>query len=257
MKDFQFLDYHTEYSCKGTFTKVMRREYCFSYIFNKTSNKKVSEEYTIILYKGTDFARKAHKDNACLFTKQQVRNHLKQAQGIYPFNYRIRELTTWKQGYTVFKVDLKLTDVPGTFHKYLLSWLRYMYEYPYNVILYDAYKLKRESCFRFTSISDLFNLVLCCYNEWPREIHQIAKNQISKAMRKSAIREKLKNVKTLNSVYDILREKDAAEQIPDHDGELDTYDLEYWDSDDIFERKRKPVYMNTYMNTYKKIKNKK
>lgn len=252
MKDFQFLDYHTEYSCKGEFEKKMNVEACFSFVFNRTSERNVSEVYEVILYKGTDFSRERHNANSCLFTKKQIRNHLKQAQGIYPFDFYIREVPNWIDGYSVFKVRLKLTNVLGTFHKYLLTWLRYMYEYPYNVILYDAYKLKQDSCFRFTSMSDLFNLVLSCFSEDPRDIHQIARNQVSKAMRKKDIREKLQNIGILNNVYDELKEKVNDNQIPREDGDLTTTDFEFWESDDIFERRRKPVYMNVYKEVIKK-----
>ena len=167
MRDFQFLCYHTEYSCKGAIGKKMGVSACFSRVFNAIDGENISEDYEIILYKGTKLAKEKNKSNSCLFTKKQISNHLKQAQRIYPFNFRITEVTNWGDGYNVFKVHLKLIQAPGTFHKYLLTWLRYMYEYPYNVILYDAYKLKKDPCFRFTSISDLFNLVLGCFSESP------------------------------------------------------------------------------------------
>lgn len=252
MNDFQFLDYHTEYSCKGTFEKKMSVEACFSFVFRRTGEENVSEEYEVILYKGTDFSRATHNSNSCLFTKKQIRNHLRQAQGIYPFDFYITEAPDWGNGYNVFKVRLKLTNVPGTFHKYLLTWLRYTYEYPYNVILYDAYKLKKDPCFRFTSMSDLFNLVLSCFSEDLRDIHQIARNQVSKPMLKRDIREKLQNIQTLNNVYARLKSKGGKNQIPDKDGDFTTSDFEFWESDNIFERRRKPIYMNVYKEIIKK-----
>ena len=252
MKDFQFLDYHTEYSCKGTLEKEMDVEACFSFVFNQIDEGNVSEEYEVILYKGTAFSREHHNSNSCLFTKKQIRNHLKQAQGIYPFDFYITEAAKWRGGYNVFKIHLKLTNVPGMFHKYLLTWLRYMYEYPYNVILYDAYKLKKDPCFRFTSMSDLFNLVLSCFNENPAAIHQIAGNQVNKTMLKRDIREKLQNIQILNNIYVKLKNKVKINQIPNEDGDLTTTDFEFWESDDIFERRRKPVYMNVYKEIIKK-----
>ena len=227
-------------------------EACFSFVFNQIDEENVSEEYEVILYKGTAFSREHHNSNSCLFTKKQIRNHLKQAQGIYPFDFYITEAAKWRGGYNVFKIHLKLTNVPGTFHKYLLTWLRYMYEYPYNVILYDAYKLKKDPCFRFTSMSDLFNLVLSCFNENPADIHQIARNQVSKTMLKRDIREKLQNIQILNDVYVKLKNKVKINQIPNGDGNLTTTDFEFWESDDIFERRRKPVYMNVYKEIIKK-----
>lgn len=252
MKDFDFLDYHTEYSCKGTFAKKMGAEACFSFVFRNINRKNVSEEYEVILYKGTDLSRKNHDSNSCLFTKKQIRNHLRQAQGIYPFNFRITEIDNWSNGYNVFKVHLKLTKVPGTFHKYLLSWLRYMYEYPYNVILYDAYKLKKDPCFRFTSISDLFNLVLSCFPHETKDVHQIAMTQVNKPMRKINIRIKLRYIEKLNNVYTKLMRKDWDKTILDKYRNLTTTDLEFWEDNDIFENERKPVYMKFYKEIIKK-----
>lgn len=246
MKDFQLLDYHTEYSCKGSFEKKMSREYCFSFAFNEVEIDPISEEYTIILYKGTDFSKQKHRSNACIFSKQQIRNHLKQAQSIYPFKYRVTEIKNWK-GRNVFKVHLVLTDIPGTFHKYILTWVRYMYEYPYNVILYDAYKLKKERCFCYSSISNLFNLVLGCYYTNPRQIHQITKNEISKRMTKQEIREKIQNVVELNDIYIQLKGKEQI--IPEAVLGKTITDIEYWEDQEIFDTYRKPVYMKVYKET--------
>ena len=121
MNDFQFLDYHTEYSCKGTLEKEMDVEACFSFVFNQIDEGNVSEEYEVILYKGTAFSREHHNSNSCLFTKKQIRNHLKQAQGIYPFDFYITEAAKWRGGYNVFKSHLKLNNVTGMLHKYLLN----------------------------------------------------------------------------------------------------------------------------------------
>lgn len=247
MKDFQFLDYHTEYSCKGDFAKPMKQEYCFSFVFSNTNKDSVSEEYVIILYKGIGFCKKKHKANACLFTKQQIRNHLKQAQGIYPFRYRVTEVPNWKFRGAVFQVHLTLKDVPGTFHKYILTWLRYMYEYPYNVLLCDAYKLKKEKCFRYSSISNLFNLVLGSFCKNPRLIHQIAKNEISKKMSKKELQIKLKNVYELNEIYTGLRKKKPM--IPKEVLGTTVSDIEYWENNEIFDTYRKPIYMKVYKET--------
>jgi hypothetical protein len=247
MKDFQYLDYHTEYSCKGDFEKQMKREYCFSLAFNKTNRDSVSEEYIIILYKGIEFCKKTHNSNACLFTKQQIRNHLKQAQEIYPFKYRVTEISNWKNRGTVFRVHLTLKDVPGTFHKYILTWLRYMYEYPYNVLLCDAYKLKTEKCFRYSSISNLFNLVLGSYCRNPRSIHQITENNISKKMSKKELQVKLKNVRELNDIY--LKLGDKKSTIPGEALGKTISDIEYWKNNEIFNTYRKPVYMKVYKET--------
>ena len=65
-------------------------------------------------------------------------------------------------------------------------------------------------------------------------------------------REKLQNIQILNDVYVKLKNKVKINQIPNEDGDLTTTDFEFWESDDIFERRRKPVYMNVYKEIIKK-----
>ena len=96
------------------------------------------------------------------------------------------------------------------------------------------------------------DFTLDTFKENPRDIHQIAKNQISKTMLKRDIREKLQNIIMLNNIYDKLKNKVNNNQIPDEDGDLTTSDFEFWESDDIFERRRKPIYMNVYKEIIKK-----
>lgn len=251
MEDFRFLNYSTEYSCNGQFKKEMSKEPCFGYVFINTSTRCISEHYEVILYSGLKYVQKTKNSNACLFTRQQIRNHLKQAQGIYPFNFRIKEIKDWK-GYTTFKVYLNLKDVPGTFHRYLLTWLRYIYEYPYNMIILDAYKLKKEPEFKFTSIANLFNLTLGCFCDFIREIHQIPRNQISKVISKKDLRKKIEQIKNLNNIYDRLKKKKEENTIPKTIKDFNVKDLEYWITDGFFEEYRKPIYMNVYKQIIKK-----
>lgn len=212
---------------------------CFSQVFEKVKDGS-NEEYTVILYKGTTLAGKANASNACLFTKKEIKQHLLQAQELYPFKFSIRENKDWK-GYEVFIVTLKINNVPGIFHKYILTWLRYMYEFPYNVILLDAHRLKKERRFRFSSMSDMFNIVLSHYCREPMDIHQIALNATSERLRKSDIREKIKKVDRLNRIYKKL--KDKGERIPTEIGNFAYTDIEYWD-EQKFEEVRKPIYMS-------------
>ena len=56
----------------------------------------------------------------------------------------------------------------------------------------------------------------------------------------------------LNNIYGKLKNKVNNNQIPNGDGDLTTSDFEFWESDDIFERRRKPIYMNVYKEIIKK-----
>ena len=149
MQEFKFLRYYTKYSAFGAL-KVYLSEYaCFSDIYKKFAPRNLYDEnYIIYIYKGANNLR---NNNMCFLSKKQLQNHIKQAQEIFNFKYQVIELEK------LYKVNLSITQAPGNFHKYILAWIRYCYEFPYNMLLLDALEIKKESCFKYTSISNLFN----------------------------------------------------------------------------------------------------
>ena len=147
MKEFKFLDYCTEYSCEGSLERAMDVRACFGYVFGAVKNNS-SVKYQVVLYMGTRYSAEQHQSNACIFTKQEVRNHLKLLKSLYPLQYSVRDYGD-KNGYKRLLVTLNIENTPATFHKYALTWLRYLYEFPYNVLLRGSYTLKNERTFRF------------------------------------------------------------------------------------------------------------
>lgn len=212
---------------------------CFGYVFNNVGNDS-SVKYRIILYLGTRYSAEEHKSNACIFTKQEVRNHLKLLKSLYPIRYLVRDYRD-KDEYKRLLVTLSIKNTPATFHKYALTWLRYLYEFPYNVLLRDAYTLKKERTFRFESIANLFSLTLSCYCKNPREIHQIPTNSVTQRLKLADIKRRIKQVDLLNNIY--KRGDKKALQIPEKIQDFSVEDIEYWN--DGFEE-RKPIYMEIH-----------
>ena len=214
----------------------MEVDACFSYVFNEVNNNS-SVKYQIVLYMGTKYSAKQHKSNACIFTKQEVRNHLKLLKSLYPLQYSVRDYGD-KNGYKRILVTLNIENTPATFHKYALTWLRYLYEFPYNVLLRDAYTLKKERTFRFESIANLFNLTLSCYCRNPREIHQIPSNSIIQRLKIADIKRRIKQVNLLHDIYANVYQK--ARKIPEKMKGISLEDIEYLY---VGFEERKPIYM--------------
>lgn len=234
MKEFKYLSYSTIYSCEGDLNKQMNSEACFGYVFNNIK-RGMNVKYVIRMYKGVSEAKQKHISNACLFTIAEVRKHIVLLKRLYPLKYEVSD-----KGDS-FYVTLCINDVPSSFHKYALTWVRYMYEYPYNVLLKDAYRLKKDPTFRFYSIANLFNLCIGCYCDRPRDIHQIPLNCVSADLTISDVREKLKKVYFLHHIYKKIQEKRKV--IPDEILGHTNEDIEYWEEG--FEV-RKEIYMNVY-----------
>jgi hypothetical protein len=235
MKEFKFLDYYTKYSCEGSISKRLSGEACFSTIFNKV-DRRSKILVTIYLYKGVDQVIN-HRSNACFFNKKEIKNHINILKSLCNFNFKIKDT---KEAYIV---ELELSELLPIYHKYILTWVRYLYEYPYNVLLKDAYQLKKNNlCFKWQSIATLFNLILSCSSAYVRPIHQIPMpNTLAMRYTIAKLKQRLNTINRLNDVYISLI--DNPFKIPNHIDGYELTDLEYWEMG--FEE-REPVYMSAY-----------
>ena len=240
MKEFRYLTYHTEYSCSGTYNLKMGARACFRSAFDNVYNDS-DIRYKIRLYPGIDFCKKVSHSNACLFSKQGIRNHLLQLKDLFPFSYRV--LDEMKGGNKIIVIHLHLKDVPATFHKYILTWIRYLYEYPYNVILKDAYLLREDLGLRFQSMSFLFNIVSSCQWVYVGEGHSIRENHLHTPITKSELKERIKEVRFLDDIYEDMNMN--RDRLPETIGKFSCNDVEYW-SEELFNEVRKPVYVELY-----------
>ena len=145
--NFKFLEFWTYYSSKGTTNKDLAREYCFSKIFY--GNDHQTNDYVIYIYKN---GFEQNRDNNCIISKEQLIEFIDEINKFYKFNYDLKSI---KDGY-----KLKFTlDAPLIYHKVILSWIRYSYEYPFNVAVYELFKVKNEKGFKRLTMLNLFNLI--------------------------------------------------------------------------------------------------
>ena len=240
MKEFRYLTYHTEYSCSGTYNLKMGARACFRSAFDNVRNNS-DIKYKIRLYPGIALCTNHNVSNACLFSKQEIRNHLLQLKDLFPFSYRV--LDEMKEGNKIIVIHLHLKDVPATFHKYILTWIRYLYEYPYNVILKDAYLLREDLGLRFQSMSFLFNIVSSCQWVYVGEGHSIRENHLHTPITKSELKERIKEVRFLDDIYEDMNMN--RDRLPETIGKFSCNDVEYW-SEELFNEVRKPVYVELY-----------
>ena len=145
--DFKYLEFWTYYSSKGTLDKNLKREWCFSSVFGGLKHQK--NEYVLYIYNNGHLT---NKDNNCLITKEQLIEHINEINKFYKFEYKLK---TIKDGY---KLEFTI-DAPIIYHKIILSWLRYSYEFPFNVTLYELFKVREEKGFKRLTMLNLFNLI--------------------------------------------------------------------------------------------------
>lgn len=253
-KNFLMLNFCTEYSSEGNTQKDLRKGACFSTIFYSEGNGIVQKnKYTIKLYKIGDWLNKKRQNNACLTDRAGIVHHLKILQSVFKFSYHLKE----KEDHFILTMTLEGDLI---YHKYMLSWVRYLYEYPFNVFLADACKLRGNPEFKFESIINLFNLVGATSGiiQHGTGIHAIGETGWFKAlMTTKEIQARLKELegghKHINDIFPVLHANggrgapkdklEGIETLEEDDNNLHSSD--YWESEEEFS-KRLELYKKNY-----------
>ena len=214
---FEYLSYSTIYQASGDLVfenKVLEGQACFSYIFNNVrNNKKQHIIYSIYISTDPSFIQNNHENNFCILTEEQIRFHISYLRFISSFKYKITK--KFIDDYSGFRIDLDLNAI-GIVHKMFLTWIRYLYEYPYSLVLYDSFKLREEK--RFIEKSNYLNIVNFVTsffsNDW---IHQIPRSHnIPEFITRKSFKNRLMKCDFLN---DILKNSNIQiEQFEEYDG---------------------------------------
>ena len=219
---FEYLSYSTIYQASGDLVfenKNLVEEACFSYIFrNVKNNKKQHIIYSIYISTDPSFIQNNHENNFCILTEEQIIFHISYLRFISSFKYKITK--KFIDDYSGFRIDLDLNAI-GIVHKMFLTWIRYLYEYPYNLVLYDSFKLREEKRFiEKSNYLNIVNFVTTFYSsDW---IHQIPKtlNNIPEFITRKSFKDRLMKCDYLN---DILKNSGInVEQFDEYD-EIDDF----------------------------------
>lgn len=219
---FEYLNYSTIYQASGDLVKENKNlegEACFSYIFrNVKNNKKQHIIYSIYISTDPSYSQENRENNFCILTEEQIRFHISYLRFISSFKYRITK--KFIDDYPGFRIDLDLNAI-GIVHKMFLTWIRYLYEYPYNLVLYDSFKLREEK--RFIEKSNYLNIVNFVTTFYSNDyIHQIPRSLVSipEFITRKSFKDRLMKCDYLN---DILKNSDIKiEQFKEYD-EMDAF----------------------------------
>lgn len=246
--DFKYLEFWTYYSSEGTIDKPLKREYCFSTIFYGKKHQK--NNYVLYIYNDGHLK---NRDNNCLITKEQLIEHINEINKFHKFEYKLKKI---KDGY---KLEFTI-DAPLMYHKIILSWLRYSYEFPFNVALYELFKVREEKGFKRLTMLNLFNLIGATMHctKHGTSIHSIGvfydfKDLISyKDFKKEITKDiKLNPDMQINDILNVVNEDDFDILELPLDKRLNHTD--YWEDQEEY-KKRLKVYkknLKTLKNYYK------
>lgn len=206
---------------------------CFGGAFSSQS----ARCYTIYIAKG-EADLKRYYSNFCFFTKKEIKNHFRQLPKDWNVKYKVTD-DTYKD-IEAFKVDLDINSKNRLIHKYVLTWTRCLFEWPYNLYLLHARKLKQLPQFKFESIINLLNVVATVHSEhfnW--NVHTFGVN-LGCLTKKEIVQSCIKH-KNVNDVFPRFNIKTPQCKLVNDFDEV---------TDKLFKNN-----LNTYLETYKIINN--
>lgn len=153
---YSFLNYHTVYSSDGGAGALRKNSRaCFSDIFRYISRGKFIQDYTIYIEReGLD----DNLNNQTFLTEKEIKTHLFWVKRNFEksFKYSIKKCDAESKYSYIIKLTI---DGYNITHRFILTYVRYIYEYPFSIIVKEALKLKRDKDFSDISYFDLLNVV--------------------------------------------------------------------------------------------------
>lgn len=195
----------TRYTCSGDISVRYPdpRYACFYDVSWRLKERRglVHNKYTIWVFKpqedGHYWGNRYETNpnyNATLLTKEELNAHVHAVQYLFPFKFKIEERDTH------YEINLDVNQ-PEIYHRYLLSWIRYTYEYPFNVACFDMHQLRKLPECRFISTANLM-LTTISLSDQPRIDHCIAPMGAPRGLKNKELKAKLNETNRLNQVYE-------------------------------------------------------
>lgn len=98
-----------------------------------------------------------------IIKRRQMNKWMDLIASVYPFTYKIHKTTLYEEPAYRVHINIKGNYVQILF---VLTAIRYFYEYPFNVLLYDAFKLKKLDKFKKYDLINLCSYVIhCIFND--------------------------------------------------------------------------------------------
>lgn len=248
MKELQLLNYYTVYSyssidARGNKHLIFNRTnaICFVDLFSILGNCPPKGEYT--LFVSTDLKTlREHRCNYCFLNKAGIIRHLKQAQQVVPEFVSFTVTPAEYRTYSGYEITLIINKANKIVHKYVLTWVRYLYESSFSLALLDVTKLAKLPKFRFVSYANLLNVVQACFpeEEFPNHNtwHAIGTMCPHNFLTRKELKQCLPEKTSLNTIYSVKNYQNL-EKLPTSPK---LYNIDYWESNDTFINERLPIY---------------
>lgn len=207
--NLKYLNFYTWYRSEGHIKHKMQREWCFGHIFhinNLPDDKIIKNIYTIrICHSGKDIA--GNFSNQCYLSLTDIKRYLNQGKKFVNYTYKI----TKDKNYYYITANVQDLHIA---HKFILTYIRYLYEIPFALYLYEAVHLKHE-CVEFKHLDYLtiYNIVSATIPNYDHgtNIHNIGNSyEFKRLMSIDEVKQCFNDPKTdrLNDIFPELKDRD-------------------------------------------------
>lgn len=238
MDRFKYLNFCTIYSSEGDICEELSEHACFSSVFDGPNYQ--SNTYNIHIYKEFDLIKES-KSNGCFLDINQINKHLSYLNRICNITYNVTEQIdkTLKPYYNVY-VNLSAHNL---IHRFVLTWIRALYEFPYCIYLPEVYKLKKFKAFEKINVFNILNIIACSFDIGD-DIHMFTCPAYYPKLKKfEEIKQQLTelNVDETHNLFEVFSTEKPNEN--------------YINREIIFDEESFRFRMKYYLDIYNKIKN--
>jgi hypothetical protein len=170
---------------------------CFGSLVSRLPNSgNIHNHYSINIFKPQDadhYNINGQNANATLLNINEIRNHIRIVKNLFNFSFKVTE----KEDRYIAHIDI---NQPKIYHRYLLSWIRYTYEYPFNIACLDMHEMKKQPECRFISAPNLM-LTTLLFTNAPRIDHCICNHGVPKGLTNANLKNRFLETDRLNSFY--------------------------------------------------------
>lgn len=255
--EFNYLNLCSIYKTDGYSTVPMSENPCYAKTLNKWQTERQSKkvDYEIILTQGACRLKDDHKNNACFLNRKEIEQHLRMVKTIHNFTYRLEDgeyhSSCNGKDYKAWHLFVTIEGTKAQ-HKFVLTSIRHLYEYPFNMWLIDAHRLRESApdTFKYVSILNLLQIVKSAFpDDYMTDQSLMFKKR--KFHTKKSVKARLARETYITKIYNEETSSDRTLKYIESRGNSKLRSIDYWLGQKSFEERR-AVYLDNYENFFKK-----
>lgn len=185
IESFNYLNYSCKYKYKieneplidysNTNTNI-----CFYKLFDKLSpdiikkNTFIKMDLSIYINKNDKLFIQDRYNNICIFTKREIKYFLNVLKSIYNIEYELLDYID-ENNNELYEIKFNINNTPFQI-KTICTYIRYLFEAPYNIILREAINIKQQKIKGLYRLN-LIELIIIIHNLYasPEDDHSLFK----------------------------------------------------------------------------------